>query len=259
MKEIRMVDLTPENIASYGVCGYKDVKKHKELRNKIDWFSEYYPRGLRIKALIHDKGGYQGMIEYIPGKYAHRPVSADGFMFIHCIWVGFKSEFKGKGYATSLIDACMMHAKEERMKGVAVVTRKGSFMADNGVFLKKGFEIVDRAEPDFNLLAIKFDPGTGSPRFKSEVLNALDDYNSGLTIIRSPQCPYSEKNVNAILKTAEKKMHLKTRLVDIKDAESAQHVPCAFGTFCMIYNGKVISHHPISNRRFANIMNEIRE
>ena len=26
--EIQIIDLTPENIASYGVCGYKDVEKH---------------------------------------------------------------------------------------------------------------------------------------------------------------------------------------------------------------------------------------
>ena len=30
----------------------------------------------------------------------------------------------------------------------------------------------------------------------------LDHYKNGLTIIRSSQCPYTEKNVNAILVTA---------------------------------------------------------
>jgi hypothetical protein len=246
MKDIQIFDLTPENIADYGVCGYKDVKKHKELRNKIEWFNEYYPRGLRIKVLFLEKGGYQGMLEYLPGKYAHRPVNADGFMFIHCIWVGFKSEFKEKGYASSLIDECIKDAKKDKMLGVAVVTRKGSFMADNGVFLKKGFEIVDSTEPDFNLLALKFDPGSMTPCFKSDVLNNLDDYKDGLTIMRSPQCPFTEKNVKAILETAEMKFHLKTRLIDLMDSESAQNVPCAFGTFCIIFNGKIINYHPLA-------------
>jgi hypothetical protein len=40
----------------------------------------------------------------------------------------------------------------------------------------------------------------------------------------------------------------------LKDAESAQKAPCAFGTFCILYNGAIISHHPISNTRFENIM-----
>jgi len=93
MPDTEIIDLTPENIADYGVCGYKDVKKHLELRRKIEWFKEYYSKGLRTKIVVTKKGGYQGMLEYIPGKYAHRPVNADGYMFIHCIFVGFKKEF----------------------------------------------------------------------------------------------------------------------------------------------------------------------
>ena len=142
MNDISVIDLTPENIAEYGVCGYKDIKKHVELRRKIEWFTKYYPKGLRIKALVSKNGGYQGMLEYIPGRYAHRPVDADGYMFIHCIFVGFKKEFKGKGYASLLIDACIGDAKEAGMKGVAVVTRKGSFGDRTGIFTRrcrKGF------------------------------------------------------------------------------------------------------------------------
>ena len=250
MTDIEIIDLTPENITDYGVCGYKDVEKHLELRRKIDWFKEYYPKGLRIKAVISQKGGYQGMLEYLPGKYAHRPVDADGYMFIHCVFVGFKNEFKGKGLASSLIDECIKDAKFANMNGVAVVTRKGPFMAKMEIFIKKGFILVDETKPDFELLVLKFDQTAAEPKFKNM---SLERYSQGLTIIRSAQCPYSVKNVNAILDTA-KKMNIKANLIDLKDYESAQQTPCAFGTFCIIHNKEVISHHPISNTRFENIM-----
>ncbi|MDA3943132.1 MAG: YoaP domain-containing protein [Bacteroidetes bacterium] len=253
METTKIIDLTPENIADYGVCGYKDMNKHAELRKKIAWFNEYYPKGLRIKALLSPKGSYQGMLEYIPGKYAHRPVDAAGYLFIHCLFVGFKKEFKGKGYASSLIDACIKEAMTNELLGVAVVTRKGSFMADNPIFLKNGFQIVDHAEPDFELLVFKFDEKSKNPGFKQNMGENLKHYDQGLTILRSAQCPYTEKNVNAIIESA-KRMKLKTRLVDLADANAAQHTPCAFGTFSIIYNGKIISHHPISNTRFENIM-----
>ena len=256
-KDIQIIDLTPENIADYGVCGYKDTRKHKELRNKIAWFNEYFSKGLKIKALISEKGGYQGMLEYLPGKFAHRPVNAEGYMFIHCLFVGFKSEFKGKGYASTLIDECINDAKTQKMLGVAVVTRKGAFMADNKIFLKKEFEIVDMAKPDFELLAIKFEKASTSPSFKSDILDNLNDYKDGLTIIRSAQCPYTEKNVNAIIESAEQKFKLKPKLIDLKDSVSVQKTPCAFGTFCIIYNGEIISYHPISNTRFENIMTKM--
>ena len=149
------------------------------------------------------QGGYQGMIEYIPGEFAHRPVIARGFMFIHCIFVGFRKECKGRGLASSLIEACINDAKSQEMNGVAVVTRKGSFMA-----------------------------GT-------------------------PQCPYTEKNVVAILETAQNTYKIKTQLIDLKDHLAAQSTPNPFGSFAMLYNGKILSHHPISNTRFENIMNSI--
>ena len=255
MNDVQIIDLTPENIAQYGVCGYKDVKKQIELRRKIDWFREYYPKGLRIKAVISEQGGYQGMLEYIPGKYAHRPVDAEGYMFIHCIFVGFKNEFKGKGYASSLIDECIREAKNGNMYGVAVVTRKGAFMAKKDIFVKKGFVQVDRAKPDFEVMVLKFNQDAPDPKFK-DMEQRLKDYREGLFVMRSVQCPYTEKNVNAILESARDEFGLDANVIDLKDSNAAQNSPCAFGTFCIVYNGEIISHHPISNTRFLNIMKE---
>ncbi|WP_406655929.1 YoaP domain-containing protein [Methanolobus sp. ZRKC2] len=255
MDDVKIIDLTPENISEYGVCGYKDVKKHLELRRKIDWFKEYYPKGLRIKALISEKGGYQGMLEYIPGEYAHRPVDAEGYMFIHCIFVGFKKDFKGKGYASSMIEECIKEAKNENMDGVAVVTRKGSFMVKKDIFVKKGFVSVDKAKPDFELMVLKFNEDAVNPQFR-EMKQQLEDYQDGLVVMRSVQCPYTEKNVNAILESAKKEFGLDADLVELEDSDAVQNSPCAFGTFCIIYNGEIISHHPISNGRFMNIMNK---
>jgi hypothetical protein len=248
--DIKIIDLTPQNIANYGVCGYKDVRKHLELRRKIDWFNEYYPMGLRIKVLFSETGGYQGMLEYIPGKYAHRPVEAEGYMFIHCLFVGFKNEYKGKGHASSLIEECIQDSKRKNMRGVAVVTRKGPFMAKRDIFVKKGFVLVDKAEPDFELLVLKFNQKAADPKFKNM---SLKGHQRGLTIIRSPQCPYSVKNVDAIVRTAIK-LKMETNVIDLKDSSSVQNAPCAFGTFCIVHNGKIISHYPISNTRFLNII-----
>jgi predicted GNAT family acetyltransferase len=249
-EDTKIIDLNPENIAQFGVCGYKDINKHLELQRKVEWVKKYYPKGLRIKALISESGGYQGMLEYIPGEYAHRPVVANGYMFIHCIFVGFKKEFKGKGYASALIDECIKESKEAGMKGIAVITRKGSFMAKKDIFIKKGFDLIETAKPDFELLVLKFDEKATNPKF---IVNTKDEYSKGLVIMRSPQCPYSVKNVDAIMKTADK-MNLKSTLVELEDAESVQKSPCAFGTFCIINEGNILSHHPISNTRFENIM-----
>jgi GNAT superfamily N-acetyltransferase len=253
MDDIEIIDLTPDTIADYGVCGYKDATKHVALRKKLDWFREYYPKGLRIKALLSKTGGYQGMLEYLPGKYAHRPVEADGYLFIHCIFVGFRKAFKGKGYGSALIDACISEVQDAAMHGVAVVTRKGPFMANKDIFLKKGFRVVDNAEPDFDLLALKWTPTAADPTF-TNMKQRLDQYPNGLFILRSVQCPYTEKNVNAMIKTANDQFHLTAHVIDLPDAHAVQQSPCAFGTFCIIYDKEILSHHPISNTRFTNIL-----
>lgn len=248
--DIEIIDLTPDNIADYGVCGYKDFKENLGLRRKIEWYREFYPKGLRIKVLFSKTGGYQGMLEYIPGKYAHRPVNAYGYMFIHCVFVRLKNELKGKGYASSLILECIEEAKSHKMLGVAVVTRKGPFMAKRDIFIKNGFESVAETKPDFELLALKFDNGSENPSFKRI---SSENYQEGLTILRSAQCPYSVKNVDAIMETA-RKMKIQVNLIELKDVSSVQHAPCAFGTFCIVKDGRILSHHPISNTRFENII-----
>jgi hypothetical protein len=126
-------------------------------------------------------------------------------------------------------------------------------MVHNAIFLKKGFQLIDNAVPDFSLLVLKFDKQSINPAFKLNKDEITNNYDKGLTILRSAQCPYTEKNVTAIIESAQK-MKLKTNVVDLNDAEAVQNTPCAFGSFCMIYNGKIISHHPVSNTRFENIM-----
>ncbi|MBL7074914.1 GNAT family N-acetyltransferase [candidate division KSB1 bacterium] len=256
MERIEIIDTNADNILEYGVCGYKNIKR-AGYTEKIEWLKDRFQEGMKIKTLLSDKDGNQGMIEYIPGEYCWRPVEASGYMFIHCIFLGFKRAYKGKGYGSLLVDECLKDAKKENLYGVAVVTRKGSFMVGKELFVKNGFEIVDTAPPDFELLVKKFNKDTPTPKFKGDWQKRLNQYGKGLTIIRADQCPYTVKNVKEISDTAEKEYGIKPKIVELKNCEEAQNSPCAFGTFCIIYNGKVIADHPISNKRFINIMNKV--
>lgn len=256
MDEIKIVDTNADNILKYGVCGYKNIKR-AGYPEKIEWLKERFKEGLRIKTLYSEKDGTQGMIEYIPGEYCWRPVEAGGYMFIHCIFSGFKRKYKGKGYGSLLLKECLDDAKKENMHGVTVVTRKGSFMAGNELFVKNGFEIVDTAAPDFELLVKKFDNVQSTPKFKEDLGEELSNYSKGLTIIRADQCPYTVKNVREICKTAKEKYGIEPNIINLKSYKEAQNNRCAFGTFSIVHDGNIISHHPISNTRFVNIMNKV--
>ena len=64
-------------------------------------------------------------------------------------------------------------------------------------------------------------------------------------------------NVKEIRETAEKEYGIKPNIIELKNCKEAQNSPCAFGTFCIVYNGKVVAETPINNTRFTNIMNKI--
>ena len=255
-ENIQIVDTTSENIHDYGVCGYKSMNR-PGYPEKVAWLNDRFKEGLKLKTLYSEQDGTQGMIEYLPGEICWRPVDAGGYMFIHCLFVGFKKAYKGKGYATRMLSECIEDAKKEKRHGVAVVTRKGAFMVGKEIFLKSGFEVVDRAPSDFELLALKFDEKSPSPKFRGDWEKRQNQYGKGLTIIRAYQCPYTVKNVNEICESAEKDFNIKAKVITLQNHTQAQNSPCAFGTFGMIYDGKLIAEHPISSTRFKNIMNKI--
>jgi GNAT superfamily N-acetyltransferase len=256
MVGIEVVDTNADNILKYGICGYSNVRRPGYLE-KVEWLRERFSEGMRIKTLYSHEDGTQGMIEYIPGEYCWRPVEARGYMFIHCIFVGFRRAYKEKGYATLLLNECIHDAQEKNMHGVAATTRKGAFMAGKELFVKNGFVVVDRAPPDFELLVRKFKEDAPSTRFKKNWEKGLGAYKEGLTIIRSDQCPYTVKNVREIAEVAHRDFGIQPKVVTLENHREAQGSPSPFGTFCIVYKGEVIAHHPISKTRFANIMDKM--
>ncbi len=253
MANVEIVDTHAGNIREFGVCGYKSIKR-AGYPEKLAWLEKRFAEGLRIKTLVSDTDGAQGMIEYIPGEMCWRPVRAHGYMFIHCLFVGFKKQYKNHGYATRLLETCIDDARTQGKKGVAVVTRKGAFMVDKDIFVKNGFEVVDAMQPDFELLTLKFDADIPDAEFYQNLQAPKNQYGDGLVILRADQCPYTVKNVNEILTAARDLYSLTPRVVTFVDYKQAQQSPCAFGTFCLLYNGEVLAYHPISKTRFVNIM-----
>ena len=252
ISEIQIIDTNADNICDYPLCGYKNIKQ-EGYKRKTDWVKERFKEGMKVKILHSSGDGSVGMIEYVPGEHAWRAVEAEGYMLIHCLFI-MPKKLKGKGYGALLVDECLKDAKRKKMHGVAVVTRKGTWMASKELFLKNGFEVVDTAPPDFELLAKRFKKSAPSPKFKGDWERRLRKHDKGLTIIRSDQCPYVAKALREISETAQKTYGFKPRIVELKSSKQAQSAPSPFGVFSIILDGKLVADHPISNTRFVNIM-----
>ncbi len=63
-----------------------------------------------------------------------------------------------------------------------------------------------------------------------------------------------KENMHGVAVVTRKGTFMDGKELFLKNCEEAQNSPCTFGTFCIIYNGKIIAGHPINNKRFINIM-----
>jgi len=255
-EKVEVVDTNADNIGDFSICGYKNKKQPGYIR-KIEWTKQRYAEGMKSKMLVSEKNGAVGGIEYIPGELAWRPVEAAGYLFIHCIFIVSK-KYKERGFGGLLLEACIADAQKENTRGVAVVTRKGTWMAGKELFLKYGFEVVDKASKDFELLVKKFDGKAPNPKFKGNWDDRLKNYATGLYIFKADQCPFLTKAVNEIVETAEQEYGITPNVIKLTSSTEAQASPCPFGTFCIVYNGKVVAENPVSKGRFKNIMNKLK-
>jgi L-amino acid N-acyltransferase YncA len=252
MAGVEIVDTSASTICSHGFCGFRD-SAHEGHRRKTSWLKKRFADGLKFKVLQVD-GADAGVIEYVPGEHTWRPVDAAGYMVIHCIMID-RRRFKGKGYGSLLVEECVADAKRTGKAGVAVVTSGGTWMASRDVFLRCGFECVDRAPPRFELLAKKF-RNTPPPKFRTGWDKTLRRYGSGLTIIKSDQCPCIPKCTTDTLQAC-KMLRIRPRVVELKNAAQARNAPSAYGIFNIIYDGRLVAEHPISGARFLNIMRRL--
>jgi hypothetical protein len=255
MQDIKIINAAADNIQEFGMCGYKNVKQ-EGYRRKVEWLKQRFTEGMKYKVLYSGKDGAVGAIEYIPGEYAWRPIEAAGYLVIHCIFI-IPRTYKTKGWGGLLVEECWQDAIKENKRGVAVVTRKGTWMVGKALFLKQGYETVDKAPPDYELLVKKINPSNPSPKFKDDWEKRLCRYSNGLVIITSDQCPYTTKAIKEIVATARIDYGLTPAIIELKNSRDAQNdSPCAFGSFCIVFRGKVIADHPISKTRFQNILNK---
>lgn len=255
MRDVRIVEMNAGNIFDLGFCGTKSIQ-HDGCRRKAEWFKKRLTEGMKYKVLYSEEKGAVGLIEYIPGEYAWRAVEAADFMVIHCLCI-FYRPYREKGVASRMIDECIEDARDSNKLGVAVVTRKGAWMVGKDIFVKKGFEVADRAEPDFELMAKKFEKDFPSPKFKENWDKALEKYQKGLTILWSDQCPYIAKSIQEIRATVKERYKIRANFIEIEDHEQAQYAPSPYAIFSLIYNGELLAFHPISSKRFMNIMDTV--
>jgi hypothetical protein len=250
--EIRLVKVGPGNLAECGI-GCVANPRHAGFGLKVTWLKERFAEGLRLLLFRDREGRPFAFLEYVPGQYAWRPVRAEGWLFIHCLWVFPRGQAVG-GLGSRLIEACIKEARRLRAYGVAAVVSEGPWMAGKAVFHKNRFVQVDE-RGRFQLVTYRLRKGP-APGFRD--INPKWRTHRGLQIVTSAQCPYLVKSAEDVSAMA-REHGLTTKVVLLKSANDAQEAPSTYGVFSLLWNGRVLSDYYVSKGRFRNILKELKD
>jgi len=242
-----IVEITAANITEHPQIICFINPKHEFYHKKVDWLKEQFAYGLRIKLLYLDQEkGPIGFIEYVPGEYCWRAVNTKGYMFIHCLWTNRK-KYQHLGLGSLLIDEVEKEAKD--MIGVTAITSNNPFMANNRIFLKKGYTTISECgKEQLMIKQFKEGPLPSINNWKEEL-----EKHKGLTIVFSKQCPWVARFIEEVKPILEKE-DLKPMIIEMKTAKQAQKAPSLYGVFNLIYKGKLLADRNISTTRFLNII-----
>ncbi|MBP1464933.1 GNAT family N-acetyltransferase [Candidatus Chloroploca sp. M-50] len=246
-----IITVDADNVDQQGFFCYMSKRKAPGYTQKHAWLAARFAEGLTLR-MVHEVGGRTvGFIEYIPGEFAWRAVYAPGYLVIHCVWVVGKG--KGKGYGAQLLDMCLDDARAQHKHGVVMVASDGVWLAKKEIFLKHGFEQVGQAPPSFRLLVQRIDDGP-LPTFPNDWQARQARFGAGLTVVRTPQCPYIEDATNIVLElAAEKGLH--AQVVTFQTAqELQQNSPSPYGVFGIVLDGKLLSYHYLQRKDFDKLV-----
>jgi GNAT superfamily N-acetyltransferase len=248
--QINILDVTKDNVFEVGIYCIKD-KKSPGYHAKVEWFKTKLNKGLKIKIATDNKGKQVGFIEYIPSRFAWRPIKADNYFFIQCIAL-FVKEAKDKGIGSFLIQLCEQDAKENKKSGICAMSSEGPWIANKSLYEKNKFTIADSLDR-FELMVKSFDNEKTKPCF-IDWTKQQSKY-SGWNLVYSDQCPWHEKSILDIQQSAVDN-GIELSVKKLKTPKEAQRAPSGFGTFSLIKDGKLLADHYISRTRFENILRQ---
>jgi N-acetylglutamate synthase-like GNAT family acetyltransferase len=253
-----LITVNADNVDKQGFFCYMSKRKAPGYAQKRDWLAARFAEGLKLH-MIHEIGGRTvGFIEYIPGEAAWRAVHAPDYLLIHCLWVVGKG--KGKGYGAHLIQTCLDDARAQGKHGVVTVATERVWMAKKDIFIKHGFVDVDQAPPSFHLLVYRFDDLVASaaaaplPAFPTDWEMRQARFGAGLTVIRTPQCPYIEDAVNGVLQSATEH-GIPAKVVELHSAQEVQELsPSPYGVFGIVLDGQLLAYHYLLPKDFEKLL-----
>jgi GNAT superfamily N-acetyltransferase len=248
---MELIRVTKNNLQTEHICCAISNDTDCQVISKKSWLANRLDEGL-----VFLKGNVRGkcFIEYIPAERAWVPVDANNYLYINCLWVS--GQFKGQGYSSQLLEACIQDAKMQGKDGLVILSskKKMPFLADPKFLQYKGFQVADSAMPYYELRYLSLKEGATKPKFKEHVKTPKVEMD-GYVLYYTAQCPFTAKYVPLIEEIA-KERGVKFTAVIMTSAEEAQLTPAPFTTYSLFYNHNFVTNEILSEKKFEKMITD---
>lgn len=245
------IKVTIENLETEHICCAISDNNDIQVSSKKAWLKERFDDGLVFLKSI-ERG--KCFIEYIPAENAWNPIDADGYLYINCLWVS--GSFKGHGYSTDLLNACIEDARAKGKYGLCILAaaKKKPFLSDPKFLKYKGFAVCDEADNGIQLWYLPLKENAPAPKFKSCAKHPHVD-ESGYVLFYTNQCPFNAKYV-PIIEAIAKERSVPFQAVHIESREQAQNAPTPITTYALFYNGEYLTNEQMNDKRFLKLLDK---
>ena len=243
------IHLTRDNLESEHICCAISNNKDIQVSSKKAWLAGRFEEGLVFLKSV-ERG--KCFIEYIPAEMAWNPISAEGYMYIDCLWVS--GALKGHGYANDLLDACAADSREKGKKGLCILSsaKKRPFLADPKFLLHKGFAVCDEADNGVQLWYLPFAQGAERPAFRACARHPRVE-ERGYVLYYTSQCPFNAKYVPILEQTARER-DVPFHAIHLQSREEAQNAPSPITTYALFYDGEYLTNEQMNEARFLKLL-----
>ena len=243
------IRVTRENLEQEHICCAISNNKDVQVASKKAWLADRFDEGLVFLKSV-ERG--KCFIEYLPAECAWNPISADGYIYIDCLWVS--GSFKGHGYSNDLLSECIRDSKAKGKAGLCILSsaKKKPFLADPKYLKYKGFAVCDEASNGIQLWYLPFAADAAKPRFRDCARHPHVD-EAGFVLYYTYQCPFNAKYVPVVEQTARDR-NVPFRAVHIDSREAAQNAPTPVTTYALFHNGDYLTNEQMNDARFIKLL-----
>lgn len=245
------IKLTNENLEREHICCAISNNKDVQVSSKKAWLADRFAEGLVFLKSV-ERG--KCFIEYVPAENAWNPLDADGYMYVDCLWVS--GSFKGHGYSSDLLRACIADSKEKGKKGLCILAaaKKKPFLADPKYLTYKGFSVCDEADNGIQLWYLPFEKDAEKPQFKPCAKHPRID-KEGYVLYYTDQCPFNAKYVPIVEQTA-KEHGIPFEAIHLQTKDAARNAPTPITTYALFYNGTYLTNEQMNDAKFLKLVSE---